>query len=336
MIIQQKSISPISRSYNNSDIKIKEFITTINSLNFSIKEVYKDFLKNLEKEYDLINLIESNIGKYNVSLIEVINYLRIYIDLDKNSLDDFFEKAKIIFKDLKIIFNSLKQLINPNHQYRYTYNIFPQPKISDNLQRNTLKNKSMVNLRQKSRTPIKERTQKNSSSFISQNSFKQIKFEISKKDKEIKDLSQKLKILEQNNTELYKNFKLISEQKIESDEKLKELKKKHEELQIKYNKLEQNIYDFKSDEKNNSSYDEGEFDLKKIAKGIKNKNFSQDMNIDNPGLSSMKEKNRELVDKYNTLFGLVKNLLPTINKNNRNECIINDIIKIIFGKGFKK
>ena len=114
MIFPKKNSSPLN---NNKNPKIKEFIIAINSLNYSIKSVYTDFSKNIEKEYYFINLLESKIDKSNLSLIEAINYLRIYIDLDKKSLDDFFAEAKIIFKKMKIIFASLKQLINNYNQY---------------------------------------------------------------------------------------------------------------------------------------------------------------------------------------------------------------------------
>ena len=77
---------------------------------------------------------------------------------------------------------------------------------------------------------------------------------------------------------------------------------------------------------------EEEYDLKMMAIGAKGENFSQDMNIDNPQLLSMKEKIKEVIYEYNTLAELVKNLIPNVNQNKSNEDIINDIIKVIFGK----
>ena len=46
----------------------------------------------------------------------------------------------------------------------------------------------------------------------------------------------------------------------------------------------------------------------------------------------MKEKIKEVIYEYNTLSELVKNLIPNVNQNKSNEDIINDIIKVIFGK----
>ena len=154
------------------------------------------------------------------------------------------------------------------------------------------------------------------------------------KDEEIKKLKYKLKLLEENNKQLFNDYKVITNQNLELNRNMKELSQKYSELKEKYSQLEQNIYDYKSDDRKNSQY-QIEYDLKMMAQGIKEKNFSQDMNIDNPYVSSLKEKLKEIVYKYNTLIELVKNLIPTINKTNQNENIINDIIKILFGNFFK-
>ena len=340
MEIQKKNTSPFPRI--NNDTKIKEFIATINSLNYSIKEAYNDFIKNVETEYSLINSIESKLDKSNHTIIEEINYLRIYIDLDKKSLDDFFEEAKKIFKKLKILFNSLKQIVNSNiNQYHYINNIFPQQitennyKINNNNILRNYNNNAKILKSKTVKTPLSKSFTTNSSyKLLAKNSLKKTQKEISEKDKKINYLQKKLKILEQNNTKLFRNFNAISSQKIDYEKKLKELTSKYEQLQKKFNLLEQNTYDYKTEEKKNSNYEEEEleFDLKKMAKGAKEKNFSQDMNIDCPGLLSQKEKIKEVIYKYNTLVELVKTLIPNVNQNESNRNIINDIIKAIFGR----
>jgi len=336
MEIPKRNISPFSKI--NNDTKIKEFIATINYLNYSIKEVYNDFIKNIEKEYNLINLIESKSDKSNTTIKEAFIYLRIYIDLDKKSLDDFLEEAQKIFKKLKILFNTIKQPIRANiNQYHYINNIFPQQMTENNYKINnnilgsynnnerTLKPKTTKSL-------MKSFTEKNSGGdSLSKNSIKRSQIEMTKKDNEINYLQKKLKILEQNNSKLFKNFNSIYNQKIQYEKKLKELTTKYEELKEKYIKLEQISYDYKTEEKKNPNLEE-EYDLKMMAIGAKGENFSQDMNIDNPQLLSMKEKIKEVIYEYNTLAELVKNLIPNVNQNKSNEDIINDIIKVIFGK----
>ena len=337
MEIPKRNMSPFSKI--NNDSKIKEFIATINYLNYSIKEVYNDFIKNIEKEYNLINLIESKSDKSNSTIKEAFIYLRIYIDLDKKSLDDFLEEAQKIFKKLKILFNSIKQPIRANiNQYHYINNIFPRQmtennyKINNNILRSYNNNNERSLKHKTTKSDIKSFTTKNSNNnSLSKNSIKKSQIEITKKDNEIDYLQKKLKILEQNNSKLFKNFNSIYNQKIQYEKKLKELTTKYEELKEKYIKLEQISYDFKTEEKKNPNLEE-EYDLKMMAIGAKGENFSQDMNIDNPQLLSMKEKIKEVIYEYNTLAELVKNLIPNVNQNKSNEDIINDIIKVIFGK----
>ena len=260
MEFQKRNSSPFPKI--NNDTKIKEFIATINSLNYSIKEAYNDFIKNVETEYNLINSIESKSDKSNHSIIEEISYLRIYIDLDKKSLDDFFEEAKKIFKKLKILFNSLKQIVNSNiNQYHYINNIFPQQitennyKINNNILRNYNNNTKILKSRTVKAPLSKSLTTNSSYKKLSKNCIKKTQKEILEKDKEIIYLQKKLKILEQNNAKLFKNFNTISNQKIDYEKKLKELTSKYEQLQNKFILLEQNSYDYRTEEKKNSNYE---------------------------------------------------------------------------------
>jgi len=329
---------------NNNVSKKDEFIYTINSLSYSIQEIYKDFTKNIEEENSLINILEKNLVKSNKSIIETINYLKIYIDLDKNSLDEFFKEAKKIFKKLKIIFNSPKTLLNNNSQFNH--NLF-QPLAKNNIKysntscilenlggiKNYNNKINNINIEPKVQTPINSVKSKNSDFILK--SRKQINILITEKNKDIliNNLKRKLKILEQNNKQLYTKYNLISKQKTEVDENYKELSKKYSALENKYLKLEKNCYDIKSEDKKDSA-DEVEFSLKMMAKEIKKKNYSQDMNIDNPSVAPLKEKLKNTINKYNTLAELVKNLILIVEKNCQNKDIIDAIVRILFGMSF--
>ena len=100
---------------------------------------------------------------------------------------------------------------------------------------------------------------------------------------------------------------------------IEQIKKKNMELvrQLEEKEFKKNCYDNKSEE-NVSNYEE-EFDLRKMAKGAKDKNRSQDINIDYPGIQAIKEKYRELDFYYNSLEGLVKKLLLTIQCTPKNK-----------------
>ena len=123
-----------------------------------------------------------------------------------------------------------------------------------------------------------------------------------------------------------------------NDETLNELNKAKKEIeQIKKKNLElvkqleekeiNKCYDNKSEE-NVSNFEE-EFDLRKMAKGAKEKNRSQDINIDYPGIQAIKEKYRELDFYYNSLEGLVKKLLLTIQCTPKNKTYVTELCKIV-------
>ena len=107
------------------------------------------------------------------------------------------------------------------------------------------------------------------------------------------------------------------------------IKKKNMELikQLEEKEIKKDCYDNKS-EQNVSNYEE-EFDLKKMAKGAKDKNRSQDINIDYPGIQNIKEKYRELDFYYNSLEGLVKKLLLNIYCNPKNKTYVTELCKIV-------
>jgi hypothetical protein len=110
---------------------------------------------------------------------------------------------------------------------------------------------------------------------------------------------------------------------------IEQIKKKNMELvrQLEEKEFKKNCYDNKSEE-NVSNYEE-EFDLRKMAKGAKDKNRSQDINIDYPGIQAIKEKYRELDFYYNSLEGLVKKLLLTIQCTPKNKTYVTELCKIV-------
>jgi len=108
------------------------------------------------------------------------------------------------------------------------------------------------------------------------------------------------------------------------------LKKKNEDLfnELESKKFDNDFCDHFSENKAVSNYEE-EFDLKKMAKGAKDKNRSQDINIDYPGAQQVKEKFRELDYYYNSLEELVKKLLLNCTCTNKNRTYITELCKIV-------
>ena len=112
-------------------------------------------------------------------------------------------------------------------------------------------------------------------------------------------------------------------------EENEKIKKKNSELisQLEEKEINLNYYDIKSEDGKKSNYEE-EFDLRKMAKGAKDKNRSQDLNIDYPAIQALKEKYRELNFNYNSLEGLVKKLLLTIQVNPKNRAFVIELCKL--------
>ena len=108
------------------------------------------------------------------------------------------------------------------------------------------------------------------------------------------------------------------------------IKKKNEELlnELENKNLKNDYYNHISIDKPLSNYEE-EFDLKKMAKGVKEKNRSQDINIDYPGTQQIKEKYRELDFYYNSLEDLVKKLLLSSACTNKNKTYMSELCKIV-------
>ena len=118
---------------------------------------------------------------------------------------------------------------------------------------------------------------------------------------------------------------------------LKKVKKENEQIkkknmalisQLEEKEISRNCYDIKSEDGKQSNYEE-EFDLRKMAKGAKDKIRSQDINIDYPGIQNLKEKYRELDFYYNSLEQLVKKLLLTIQVNPKNKTYVVELCKIV-------
>ena len=329
-------------SNSNNGISIKHiFVNNINALRDKIKVLYNYLNSNINTEKDLINILEEKLFNFNPDIKQEINYLKIYYDTDKETISEFFNEAKNIFKELKTSFKSLKNNFNINNN-QAQFNLYP---INLNNNNNNFGNFDKIlneigynndelNLKTRSSTPVSITMKNNTDNYTaSQNYYKKyilLQDEFGNKNKEINNLKLKLKMLEENKNHLLVELNKIKNINKEYNQQIKELKKDYEDLQSKYNKLEYICNDFRSEDKKNSELIE-EFNIKMIAKGAREKNRSQDMNIDNPGLQSIKDKYRNINYKYKTLVNLFTKLINVIKLEEANKNIINDIVKILSG-----
>ena len=103
----------------------------------------------------------------------------------------------------------------------------------------------------------------------------------------------------------------------------KELKYKLEEKEV-----EKEFSGYRTDGFNMSNYEE-EFDLKKMVNGARDKNRSEDINIDYPGVQSIKDKYKELVQNMNLLQEQVKILISNISINNKIKPQVSQICQLM-------
>ena len=116
----------------------------------------------------------------------------------------------------------------------------------------------------------------------------------------------------------------------DAEKRITSLQKKNKELQFKLEEkqVEQELSGYKTEDVNFSNYEE-EFDLKKMVNGARDKNRSEDINIDYPGVQGIKDKYKELLSKMNMLQEQVRILICNINCSNKIKPQITQICQIM-------
>ena len=101
------------------------------------------------------------------------------------------------------------------------------------------------------------------------------------------------------------------------NKEISELKNKNKELLFKLEDKEVKSQNsrYRTEDVNLSGYEE-EFDLRKMATGARDKNRSEDINIDYPGIQNYKEKVKEYQFRLDNLGEQVKILLSKIKVTN--------------------
>ena len=134
-------------------------------------------------------------------------------------------------------------------------------------------------------------------------------------------------LTEQENTKkIQKYLDLLNK----ANKDINDLQKKNKELQFKLEdkQVKEELSGFRTEEANFSNYEE-EFDLRKMVNGTKEKNRSEDINIDYPGMQGVKDRNKELKQKMNMLIEQVKILIANVNINSKIKPQINQICQLM-------
>ena len=142
-----------------------------------------------------------------------------------------------------------------------------------------------------------------------------------------KNLNKSFEIPKDSNTQLMDKF---LGQLNEAEKKISLLQNKNRELQFKLDEkqVEKDFSGYRTEDYNFSNYEE-EFDLKKMVNGAREKNRSEDINIDYPGVQSVKDKYKELLQNMHLLEEQVKILISNISCTNKIKPQITQICQLM-------
>ena len=142
-----------------------------------------------------------------------------------------------------------------------------------------------------------------------------------------KNLNKSFEMPKDNNTQLMNKF---LGQLNEAEKKISLLQNKNKELQFKLDEkqVEKDFSGYRTEDYNFSNYEE-EFDLKKMVNGAKEKNRSEDINIDYPGVQTVKDKYKELLQNMHLLEEQVKILICNISITSKIKPQISQICQLM-------
>ena len=152
----------------------------------------------------------------------------------------------------------------------------------------------------------------------------------SKADKQEKEMGSSLSLRKKSNNLDNKSFegsgkdataekmKVILNKLNDAEKQISILQNKNRDLQFQLEdkQIQKELQGFRTEDNNISNYEE-EFDLKKMVNGARDKNRSEDINIDYPGVQGIKDKYKELLQNMNMLEEQVKILICNMNINNK-------------------
>ena len=320
--------------------KIKDYQIEINKNKNSLENI--NILLSKEKEENRNNLEKNN--KYEKD----ISFLRDKTESDKIIIERNKEEVNKLKKEIEQKEKQIKELNDKLKDMNYQLDQinFEKNKINEelNILKNNNKTKEQNIEKEKLIQKIKEYKETSESNMQQIKVLKnQIKEMEGKNDNEllnkIKELENKLKYKNEQiegfgiviNKLTNEREKIIMEQKKnnniskiskgDNENELKEAKIIINNLKEKIKILEEenkNIIRQKEDSEYKSEGEE-EYTMKKMVNATKKRNQSEDIKIDYPGLSNMKQRYDELDQKYRTLEENIIDLLSSFKCNEENK-----------------
>ena len=322
----------------NKTISSKENDDNIINLNEQLKE-QKNLNNNLNDELTKIKNDNELLKNKVISSEKKISLLKVNSDMNEEQSNSI-EQLKGEIQSLKF----------ENEKLNYQYNQLKENLGIDGEDKFNKQNQEIEGLKQLIQKLQKEREKGDSEISNIKRENEKMKNQIirlsetlpneyNELQKQYQALEIKYKLLKKNNPNINtpnksktedKQEEKLSQEVADLKKEIEQLKKKNNELiaQLEDKEIKKNFYDNRSEDANKSNYEE-EFDLRKMAKGARDKNRSQDINIDYPGIQTYKEKIRELEFYYNSLETLVKKLLLTIQCTPKNKTYVTELCRMV-------
>lgn len=332
----KKLIQDKNESQNNDNINLNKYMEEINNKDKIISELKNKIINNNEQILLLNNTIKNNknnINELNRQILELknkennknleINQMKQkLLSLKKLNLQTQKEKDKIqqAYNKLKSQNSSIDNIkIKKKDEEIEGLNIFIQKLTKENE-----KNREDLEAYQKKIILLQKEN------ISTKNQLERLSLEMPKELNALKSqLDEANKKLSQLNNPS-KNSKNKDNIIFQLNQEILNLQNKNKELISKLEEKEKKsqISQYKTEDDNMSDVEE-EFDLKKMALGAKEKNRSQDINIDYPGIQNYKEKLSECNTLLNELKQQVKILLAKIKINNNIKPIFVQICQLL-------
>ena len=303
-----KQINNIKKSDNGNN-NSQEVVNKIKNLEFKINQLNQEIFQ-LKKEKDILELTNNNL----LSEIEKINQNKTSQNQNTNDID-ISSAIKKKEEEIEGLNAFIQKLTKQSEKY------------SEDIETYKIK----INSLQKENTSIKKQLERLTIEMPKE--LNALKIQLDEANKKLSENNNDFsnnkttnsinKSNTKNKEKLNKAFDEGMQKEIENNmvtklnKEITDLKNKNKELLFKLEDKEINILNsgYKTDEQNMSGYEE-EFDLRKMANGVRDKIRSEDINIDYPGLQNYKEKLNELQFKFNNLKEQIKILLSKIKCTN--------------------
>ena len=287
--------------------------------------------KVLEKKNNK-NLLKQNINNNNNNDIKQLQELNIQL----------YEENNLIQKQNIDSIEKIKQLTLKNKQINETYiskkNSVTLLELDISKKNEEIEGLKTVIFKLQSQLETKD----DNINYLKKKSFNQSKLLIEKGALSNEIWRKSKSAIKERNSNLSKNFfdyqtepntekiKELLNKLNESENQIKILQNKNKELQFKLEEkqIKDELQNFRTEDNNFSKYEE-EYDLRKIVSGAKDKNKSEDINIDYPGIQAIKERYKELLQNFNMLGEQVKILILHININNKIRPHIRQICQLL-------